>query len=101
MSAWFHRPPIAGERLAAVGLIVYLVIAIAFDSILYVGDVQELIVAIIWLFPLVVGGVVLPRWGAWLVAEGYWAVLFGGVTAVAFNVSHVDGGVGLLATWVE
>lgn len=98
--AWCRRSPTVVEKLAAVGLIAYLVAAVAFDALLFTQDEKEVFVSIAWLCPLVVGGALLPQRGAWVAAAGCWAVLFAGVVALAYNVSHVESGVGFLERWV-
>jgi hypothetical protein len=45
--------------------------------------------------------VVLPPRGAWFAAAGCWSLLFGGVVAMAYNVSHMESGVGFLMNWVS
>lgn len=101
VAGWCRRPPLAEERFAAVGLIAYLIAAVAFEAILFVEDARGVFVSIAWLLPLVVGGVILPRRGAWIAGAGCWAMLFGGVTALAYNVSHIGSGVGFLMRWVS
>ena len=95
------RPPTPGERIVAVGIVAYLVVAVVSEALLFVQDTRGVLVSIAWLLPLVVGGVILPRRGAWLSAAGCWAILFGGVIALSYNVSHVESGVGFLMRWVS
>jgi hypothetical protein len=101
VAAWCRRPPSARERFVAVGLLAYLVAAVVSEALLFVQDVREVFVSVAWLSPLVLGGAVLPRRDAWFAAAGCWAILFGGVVALAYNVSHVESGVGFLWRWVS
>jgi hypothetical protein len=101
VTAWCRRPPSARERFIAVGLLAYLVAAVASQALLLVQDASEVFVSVAWLFPLVLGGAVLPRRDARLAAAGCWVILFGGVVALAYNISHADSGVGFLWRWIS
>jgi hypothetical protein len=101
LAACCRRLATVGQRLVAVAFIACIVAAIVCEALLFVQDARELFVSIFWLFPLVVGGTVLPQRGAWLVAEGCWAMLFGGVAALAYNVSHMESGVSFFLKWVS
>ena len=101
VAAWLYHPPRKVDRLAAVGLVLYVVVAVASDALLFAGDTHEVLKSVVWLLPLIVGGAVLPRWGGWLTAVGCWLLLFTGVTALAYDVSHVHSGVGFFGSWLD
>jgi hypothetical protein len=65
-----------------------------------VGDTQGLLVAILFLFPVVFGGVLLPRWGSWLGGAGFWLVLFSATTCLAYNSTHPYSGQSFFWSWV-
>ena len=100
-AAWSRQSPTMVEKLAAVGLVAYIVAAVSFDALLFTQDAREVFVSIAWLFPLVVGGALLPQRGARFAAAGCWAVLFAGMVALAYNVSHVHSGIGFFVRWVS
>ncbi len=83
----------------AVGLCLYLFLTDG-TSIICVGDAPSLLVAIAWLSPVAVGGVVLPRRGAWLAGAGCWLVLFAASFALTYNVSHWTSGMSFFWRWV-
>jgi hypothetical protein len=81
------------EMAGALALFTYVVaaeFACPFGPFAYHG--QRLIRAIWWLCPLIIGGVVLPTRGAWLVGAGYWLALFGGTLAIVDSAAHSMGG---------
>ena len=81
-----------GNKLSAVGLCVYVLVSEATEPFAFTSTTPKMLWAIAWLSPVVVGGLVLPRRGSWFAGVGYWLVLFGGVVALAVNVSHWLGG---------
>jgi hypothetical protein len=68
---------------------------------MFTGDTVSVLFGVAWLLPLVVGGVVLPRRGSWLVGLACWLVLFSGAAALGYNVSHVHSGMGFLGRWLD
>jgi hypothetical protein len=100
-TACFRRASTAAERLSAAAPIAYVVTSAVFEPLAFVGDWRGVLISVAWLVPLVVGGAVLPGRGAWLAAAACWAVLFGGVAALAYNVSHVHDGVGFFMSWAD
>lgn len=88
------------ERLTGACLLVYVVIGGAVEPLAFVGDVAEVLVAVVWLSPLIVGGMLLPIRGCWRVGLGCWSILFSGMAALSSNVSHVDSGRGFLIRWL-
>jgi hypothetical protein len=80
-------------------LIFYVVMSAAVEPLLFVSKASTLFVALAWLFPVIVGGVLLPRRGYWLVGLGCWLVLFSGTIALGFNFSQAGWGMGFLMKW--
>jgi hypothetical protein len=90
------------NRLSALGLWLYVISTEALQFPAHWVDARALPYAIAWLAPLAVGGVVLPRRGAWLAGVGFWLLLFGGVYALAYNFTHCESGMtGFLGGWVS
>jgi hypothetical protein len=90
----FQRQPRKTQsmnHLSAFGLCVYAVLTDEAE-VLMAGDTLSLLVAIAWLSPVIVGGLLLPRRGAWLAGLGCWLVLFSGVAALTYSVSHSNSG---------
>jgi hypothetical protein len=90
-----------GRRFAAAGLIAYVVIVGIVEPFGYVGDASGVLVSVAWLFPLILGGVLLPSRGCWRAGSGCWSILFSGTLALSYNVSHVHSGMGFLIRWLE
>jgi hypothetical protein len=86
----------AVERFGAVGLLTYLVLAVACDAILFTRSEIGLLIAVAWLTPLIIGGLVFPRRSLWLLSVAYWLVLLSGVVALAYTLTHPFGGQGFL-----
>jgi hypothetical protein len=82
-------------------LLAYLVIAVALEPLMVIGDMGELLVGLAWLFPVVVGGVLLPSRGLWLPGLGCWSVLFSVVTALSFNAYNRTAGMAFWWRWLE
>jgi hypothetical protein len=87
------------EPIVAAGLLDYLVQASASHQFAWVGGTHGVVVAVAWLSPLVVGGVILPSRGYWFAGLGCWAVLFAGTAALSYSASHFTSGVGLFFAW--
>jgi hypothetical protein len=88
------------ERIAACGLVAYVVLATVTEQFAWVWRGRDVLLAVVWLLPLIVGGVGLPRRGCWLVGVGFWAVLFGSVAALTYSATHDASGVGLFGAWL-
>jgi hypothetical protein len=104
VSSFFVHQPAAtrlANRVSAAGLCLYVFLIEVTEVIAFAKNTASVLVAVACLCPLVVGGVLLPRRGDWLTASGYWLVLFGGATAMGYNVSHVYSGVGFFSRWLE
>jgi hypothetical protein len=86
--------------LAALGLCLYLFVSDRVGIIAFAGDAPSVLVPIAWLSPVVLGGAVLPRRGAWLAGAGCWLALFAGSFALAYNVTQLHRGVGFFFRWV-
>lgn len=90
------------ERVAGGGLIMYVVVATGTDQFAWVRSGRAAIIGVVWLVPLVAGGMYLPRAGYWITSAGCWTVLFGGVAALSYSTSHLRSGMGLfLNSWVS
>ena len=89
-----------GERFAAGSLIAYVVLAGVVEPLAFVGDAREVLVAVAWLMPLIIGGVLLPNRGCWRTGLGCWSVLFSGTVSLGYNVSHLHSGRGFLIRWL-
>lgn len=87
------------ERLAGAALLAYILLATVTEQFAWVGDTRAAAVGVVWLAPLVLGGAVLPRRGAWWAAGGCCAVLFAGTAALTYSANHVSSGVGLVIVW--
>lgn len=88
------------ERIAGFILILYVVVAGLSEQFAWVGNARQMIIAIGWLTPLIVGSVVLPRLKCWFAGFGYWLVLFSGVAALVYTVSNYNSGMGLFSGWL-
>lgn len=95
------RGPSAAGRLAGIGLVGYVVAATVTEQFAWAGGIGAVLTGVLWLVPPVVGGVVLPRRGAWLAGVGCWAVLFAGTAALTHSTTHTGSGVGLIVAWRE
>ena|SRR5579883_3324043 len=89
------------ERVGAVILIGYAVVVIIVDPLAFIGDDRNLMTASIWIWPLVIGGVLLTRYGSLLACASCWCLLFGGVAAVTFNLLHDGRGIGFVSQWMD
>jgi hypothetical protein len=79
--------PRLGIQLSGIGLCVYC-LCTDHSKVLLVADTVSLLVAIVWLAPVIMGGLVLARHGAWLAGAGCALTLFSGVAVLGYNVSH-------------
>ena len=89
------------ERIAAACLLTYIVILGVEEPLEFVWSARDVFVAVVWLSPLICGGVLLPKRELWLAGLGCWFVLFSGMVALSFNLSHGTGGMGFLSRWME
>jgi hypothetical protein len=89
------------ERIAAGGLLVYVALAAVSEQFAWVGTDRDILFCIAWLFPLAVGGAVLPLRGYWLVGVAFWAVLFASISALTYSACHDTSGVGLFLVWMS
>jgi hypothetical protein len=88
------------ERKAATAVMAYVVVAALTEQFAWVSDDHDVLVAVAWLSPLVVGGVVLPRRGNWLPGRWGWTLLFAGTAALTYSTTHINSGVGLAFAWL-
>jgi hypothetical protein len=90
----------SAERVAGGGLLIYVVLATASEQFAWVGNANGVVIGVAWLFPLTLGGVMLPCRDCWLAGLACWCVLFGGVAALTYSASHTGSGVGLFFIWL-
>ena len=96
-----RRKQRSGRRFAAGCLFVYAVMLKFADPFVFVFTPRDLLWSVAWLCPAIAGGVLLPHRRRWPEALGCCAVLFAGVTALSYNVTHIHSGVGFLGSWMD
>jgi hypothetical protein len=87
------------RRIALVGLIVYVLVLVRSEPFFFVYNALTVLWSVMWLSPLVVGGVLLPSLGRWLDGVGCWVVLFAALEVLGYNVNHIHTGVGFFGSW--
>jgi hypothetical protein len=96
------QTPRATERVVAVALLVYLLVATVTDQFAWVGGAVGVVVGVAWLVPLIAGGLLLPCARCWLAAVACWALLLAATAALMYSASHRLSGMGLfLNGWVS
>lgn len=83
------------EAFWGLGLIAYIRLAIATQQFTWIGTSFDLLHNVVWLIPLILGGLVLPRKDYWLAGIGCWFVLLAGTTALTYSTLDNGGVVGL------
>jgi hypothetical protein len=101
LCALFHRASSSGERLAALGVLLYLGFAVMADPFAWAGDREDAVPGLVWLVPVVVGSVVLPQRGYHVAGAACWALLLAGTVALTYSATHWGSGVGLFYAWLE
>ncbi len=89
------------EPVAAFGLLAYMALSVAIEPLMRVTNTLEVYGSVVWLLPVLVGGVFLPRWGCWLTAMGCWSLLLSSSVIPGFNASHWDYGMGFFVHWIS
>jgi hypothetical protein len=89
------------NRIGGASLLAYIAVVGVIEPLMFIGDSVDVAIAVVWLLPVVFGGVILPVRGCWLTGFGCWAVLFSAAVALGYNVSHWGSGIGCLMRWLE
>lgn len=90
------------EKMSAAALLVYIPLAEVTGCFAWVGArKRDTVFAVIWLAPLVLGAVVLPRRGCWRVGVACWSVFFAACAGLVYSATHDHSGVGLYHAWLE
>jgi hypothetical protein len=93
-----HTPP-RFDRFAGGAITIYVIVASCSGQFAHLQVPGSLEVAIIWLLPLMVGGLFLPCLDCWFTGFSCWAVLFAAITAISYSLDNQFSGVGFFWEW--
>jgi hypothetical protein len=95
-----HPRSAKAGRLTSAGCLAYILVLAVAEPLLFVGDSTQLPWAVGWLAPMTIGAVLSFVRGYWFAGLACWAVLYSGMAALSYNLSHTGSGIGFLCRWL-